>query len=411
MGYICMIICNENQCSACSMCINVCPQKAITLRKENLHDNYIAHIDDEKCIKCKICVNNCPQNVCIESKNILNCYAGWSLDKETRRKGASGGIASELYKWAISNGYWIDGVKLNNKFQAEHVLSNELNIISDFSNSKYQFSNMGSIYCTIEEKLIQGEKIIFIGLPCQVAGLKNYLKYKKLLNDNIVFVDLVCHGTAPEIYIQQHINYIEKKYNKSANKLFYRNPEFNTYTYTFTLSENEDVFYKKKVKRNDEYQIGYHKGIIYRENCYNCRYACTSREGDITLADFSYVGSKEVCNYDNKNVSCILINSKLGENVIKHLIDNNSIFGELRPIEEELDYEKMLHKPTERPKERKKFLAEYKKTNNYDLSIKRVMKYRIYIEEICDVLNLYPKINFVKRNFLKLGKCLKKSRK
>lgn len=68
MGYICMIICNENQCSACSMCINVCPQKAITLRKENLHDNYIAHIDDEKCIKCKICVNNCPQNVCIESK-------------------------------------------------------------------------------------------------------------------------------------------------------------------------------------------------------------------------------------------------------------------------------------------------------------------------------------------------------
>lgn len=39
------------------------------------------------------------------------------------------------------------------------------------------------------------------------------------------------------------------------------------------------------------------------------------------------------------------------------------------------------------------------------------MKYRIYIEEICDVLNLYPKINFVKRNFLKLGKCFKKSRK
>ena len=51
------------------------------------------------------------------------------------------------------------------------------------------------------------------------------------------------------------------------------------------------------------------------------------------------------------------------------------------------------------------------KKENYDLSIKRVMKYRIYIEEICDVLNLYPKINFVKRNFLKLGKCLKKSRK
>lgn len=42
-----------NKCTGCKICINVCPQQAITL------DN-IARIDPNKCNGCGICINECP---------------------------------------------------------------------------------------------------------------------------------------------------------------------------------------------------------------------------------------------------------------------------------------------------------------------------------------------------------------
>lgn len=44
---------DENKCTGCGTCIDVCDQGAITL-------NYTAKIDSEKCSGCGVCVNTCP---------------------------------------------------------------------------------------------------------------------------------------------------------------------------------------------------------------------------------------------------------------------------------------------------------------------------------------------------------------
>ena len=114
-------------------------------------------------------------------------------------------------------------------------------------------------------------------------------------------------------------------------------------------------FTRKKVYRNDVYQIGYHKGIAYRENCYHCRFSNKQRQGDLTLSDFAGVGKYKKCDYDNKNVSCVLVNTKKGYNFYQSLLLENRIYSEIRPIEEEYDFESRLHTPTPIPKERNKF--------------------------------------------------------
>lgn len=58
-----------------------------------------------------------------------------------------------------------------------------------------------------------GYEVIFIGLPCQVAALRTYLKIDFR---NLILVDIICHGTPPQVYLDEHIHYFE---NKKAEKL------------------------------------------------------------------------------------------------------------------------------------------------------------------------------------------------
>ena len=69
-----------------------------------------------------------------------------------------------------------------------------------------------------------GRKAIFIGLPCQVAGLLTYLGRDY---DNLTTVDIICHGVAPTEYLRQHI--VEVSGN--ASKIFFRDPAYRTSKY------------------------------------------------------------------------------------------------------------------------------------------------------------------------------------
>ena len=75
-----------------------------------------------------------------------------------------------------------------------------------FVGSKYVKSNPIGIYSKIEEHLKAKEKVLFIGLPCQVAGLKNYIKrLDKSFQDNLYTVDLICHGTPSPRLLEQFL--------------------------------------------------------------------------------------------------------------------------------------------------------------------------------------------------------------
>ena len=47
---------NAEKCVGCDLCLNNCPQKAIT------EENKTYSVKDEKCIGCGICAGVCPRN-------------------------------------------------------------------------------------------------------------------------------------------------------------------------------------------------------------------------------------------------------------------------------------------------------------------------------------------------------------
>lgn len=382
-----MGVCDADKCSACGVCINICPKGCISyLKKET--GTKVAVINKNSCVNCHLCKKVCPQLDTVEGLESFVCYAAWSFDDTIRTNSASGGIATELYRFFSDKGYKLAGVSMTPMHTAEFSLSDSFESMPAYRNSKYVYSDAGNIYYEVGKNLVNQRGVLFIGLPCQVAALKKYLFVKKISLELLFTVDIVCHGTTPEQFLGEHIEHIEKKKKKKAIHVEFRDPEEKTSSFTFSLKDAEHTFYKRRVKANDVYQIGYHAGITYRDNCYSCQFATRKRQGDITLADFSYVGSYEFCSYSNENVSCVLINSKKGESLFSELCSTDRIFYEKRSIEEEVTTEKQLNYPTRVPREREKFLKEIKSNNGFEKAMKYAARKIMIVNTVKNITHI-----------------------
>lgn len=356
-------ICELKQCTGCGACRDICPKHCISMLPDSLDALYPA-IDDNKCVNCRICETVCPNNCQITYRKTRRVLAAWSRDHETRLTSASGGVASELYKYWINHGGVAAGVTYNTEDGCHFKLIENIKDIHDTQNSKYTFSNTSNIFSLIKEKLLRGVPVLFIGVPCQVAGLYGYLRkeYKHLTT-----VDIICHGMPPEEYLTQHLMNIEKKTKEKTARLYFRDPKYNTHTYTFTLSNQVGKeFYRKNVISLDNYQLGYHRSLIYRENCYSCTYARPNRIADLTIGDFSGLGRFAPFEYDNVNVNCVLENTDKGARLLEELVDSLVLIE--RPREEAFDVEKQLRFPSVKHDRRLEFECIYKKTKNFVLS-------------------------------------------
>lgn len=384
-------ICKVEECTGCSTCRDVCPRHCITMVADEM-DACHPLIDNDLCINCKRCINSCPNNRKLDYNYPQKVWVAWSRDTKVRLTSASGGLAYELYRYWLSTGGVAAGVVYDHREGCHFVLIENLQILADIQNSKYTFSDTSGIYKVVKDKLSADVPVLFIGVPCQIAGLYGFLKKDYA---NLVTIDIICHGMPPAAYLEQHISRIEKRKNEHAIKLFFRDPRFHTYTYTFTLySPTLKLFYKKKVLGTDNYQLGYHRALIYRENCYQCRHARNERIGDLTLGDFSGLGKIAAYEGDIHNVSCVLQNTDKGAFLLSEL--GNKIYKEERPMDEAFIYESQLQRPSVKHPSRKVFEAEYKRTKDFeraaDASLMHDKIIALITELVCGIKNVIREI-------------------
>ena len=264
-------VCKENMCTGCMACVEACNKDAIKI-VDNLK-NYNAVIEKDKCIGCGKCKHVCQNNDSLELKKPLSWQQGWSESNEIRGRTASGGMASSLMEAFIEKkgGYVCGCTFLDGSFQFKIV--NQISEIQCFAGSKYVKSNPEKIYKGIRNLLHNKEKVLFIGLPCQVAGLKKYIGDNL---ENLYTIDLICHGTPSpkllECYLKEHgLDLKTLKDLRFREKNSFRlYDEYNTIT-------NRDM--------PDRYLFAFLKSLIYTENCYQCNFAEENRISDITLGD------------------------------------------------------------------------------------------------------------------------------
>jgi len=372
---------DKESCTACGACAFVCAKNSITMIEDE-HGSVYPSLDSTNCVECGRCQKTCPILSPLDVNTPQIAYSAWSSDEKERETSASGGIAAEIYKKAVSEGCDIAGAVQQDDFRVVMQLSSDEKAILKFKNSKYVFSEAWHVYQEIKQSLKADKNVVFIGLPCQVAALRKIFRE----NEKILFVEVVCHGTAPFSYLKQHIEHIEHTKNEKAIRMSFRDPDTYTFTYTFTLYNKDGKrFYAEVPRKTDTYQYAYHSTISYRENCYHCHFAREQRIADITLSDYKGLGRMAPCSYGETNVSCILVNTEKGKKFIKEMIQEKRIYADERPVREPIEGDPQLRQPSLKGAARMDF-ERLIKVNDFETTVQIVMKRdkrRKKIHKIC----------------------------
>lgn len=363
------IICNKEECTVCNACINVCPKDAIKMIKQDTGLCY-AQIEKDKCIDCGLCKKRCINNMEIKYRTPKKVFAAWDKDTNSRDNSASGGVATFIQKFALLNDIKTYGTIYDEDYNVKFKLVENLKDLELIKNSKYAYSNTEMVYSEIKKNLSCGEKVLFIGMPCQIAALLSVVGE----NENLITIDIVCHGMPPINYFKEHINFLKDKYKiKKINDIKFR--KNNIFNMIIEYDDNKKIVLNEKV---DPYLIGFHQGLLYQDACYECKFARKERIADITLCDFWGIKEKYKEEYD-KGISAVMVNTLKGEKLWE------IIKAELASFEENLDvvvkHNGQLRKPYPKHIKRDKFLKLYSE-GNFENTIKKVLRFQILKNKI-----------------------------
>lgn len=308
-----MKICESEYCIGCMACRNICPHDAIDVCLDS-QGFYKVAIDENKCVKCGLCVRNCPYNIDFSTlyENMLipdYAIAAWSKNKKTRKVSTSGGAFSELAYNVLKKNGVVVGV-VYDKHRVYHAIATNVNELARMRGSKYVQSDVGLIYRKVKEYLESDRYVLFSGTPCQVFALHRYLNKKY---DNLITVDMVCHGIPSPHVFADYCNYMEEAYSSKIDKIYFRNKKPGWLVYGMKIVFKNGRVYEKDTKK-DPYLVGFLRDYFINDGCHQCKFTNAKRFSDITIADFwGYQSDEYEFLDDDKGISLILLNTEKGK--------------------------------------------------------------------------------------------------
>jgi|SRR5690554_252979 len=308
---------NVPYCSGCSACANICPQNAISMQPSS--EGFLTPIvDNDLCTKCGLCVKVCPVINLVKNDSVKEpeAFAVKNINEEIRLKSSSGGVFTALAQQVISNKGVVFGAALDEDLNLLHIGVDTLEDLNKLQGSKYFQSQIGETYKQVKSLLRDGREVLYSGTPCQIAGLYAFMLNKSY--PNLTTVDIICHGVPSPKLFKKYRKEIEEKHKGILKNISFRKKTkgWKLYSVSKNIEINSNgIPLKKEVSetlREDVFMRLFLRDICLRESCHHCAYSKFPRIADITLADYWGVQDIHPEFDDDKGVSLVLINSKVG---------------------------------------------------------------------------------------------------
>jgi len=311
-----IVLYNEKKnCCGCGACLNICPKNAISMKKDSCGFLY-PHIDTSACIGCGKCKKVCAfQNTKVSNKPI-STFAAVAKDSEQTKRSASGGIFAAIAANYLKNDGIVFGAAFDSSWNVKHIPVSTLNELTKLQGSKYTQSNTGTTFKLVKQALKENKKVLYSGTPCQIAGLYGYLGKDY---DNLLTIDLICHGVPSNKMFREYIQLMERKEGGKVVCFTFRDKSIGWgINGSVTFEKNKKQHKKKLWQSASSYFYYFLKGWIYRDSCYTCKYTCSHRPADITIGDYwgiekahpEYLGKN---GWDaSKGISVVIANTQKG---------------------------------------------------------------------------------------------------
>ncbi len=381
----------KKDCCGCNACVQRCPKQCITMQADGEGFLYPI-VDTALCIDCGLCEKVCPVINQSEPRKPQKVYAAYNKNEEIRMQSSSGGIFTLLAEETIKNGGVVFGVKFNDDWMPEFDYTETIEGITPFRGSKYVQAIVGNAYKEAEKFLKSGREVLFTGTPCQIAGLKRYLRKEY---ENLLTVDIICHGVpSPKVwnmYLEETCSKLsttipgKKKSVVSANggepkscieAISFRSKITGWKKYSFLLKlyfptfdgKNTVVFTELFGENN--FMRAFLNDTILRPSCYSCPAKQGKSHSDITIADFWGIDRIDPAFDDDKGCCLVLLNTEKGSTVYNlfHLTSKEKNF------EEGIKHNSAYYRSCKPHPSRTRFFKGLDKTDNLSAYILRIQK-------------------------------------
>lgn len=304
-------ICDLEKCTGCFACANACPVGAIKMLPGKVGHLFPTILD--KCIECNKCIKTCPVNNPVELQKPIKTLAFWIKDDEEHQTSTSGGAAACFTNHILEEGGTVYGSASLPHGVIEHIRIDKKEDAFKLKGSKYVHSHINSTFKSIKADLNNGKKVLFVGLPCQVAGLKSYIGKE---HQNLFVIDLICHGVPSQQVLFEYIESLGIKRDEVSVVAFREAKGY----YLTIKSSGRSVYHKNECK--DLYYMAFNDNLCFRDSCFTCRYSAPERVGDLTIGDFWGLGAKEPFNHNSHgHVSVVLVNNPKGQLLMESCSD------------------------------------------------------------------------------------------
>lgn len=288
-------------------------------------------------------------------------FAVYNLDTDERLKSSSGGLFSLFAKQTLSCGGVVYGVTMSidcKKALVERVCD-ESNL-EKLRGSKYVQADVRGAFTKVKADLEKNLFVLYSGTPCHINALKLFLGKNY---ENLLCVDVVCHGTpSPELW-KKYVEHIERQRGKEIKTVDFR-CKTNGWT-DFGVNEinsNDEIYYSGKDE--NPYMQMFLKNYSLRPSCYECKVK-DKYQSDITLGDFWGIDDVAPDMNDNKGISLLIIRTEKGKKIFEKIFE--------RVIFKKVSYEDAVrgngpvNQSVSKPKERETFFGDMNRMDMNEL--------------------------------------------
>ena len=304
----------KNLCCGCGTCAVACPKNCIGMAEDSEGFRYPA-IEQTQCVCCRVCEMVCPIIASQHLSQDTTAVAVQNKNDIVRMESTSGGVFSVLAEYVLVKGGLVCAAVYDEKYIVSHVLTDHPSGIGAMRGAKYVQSRSENCFPRIKKELLEDRYVLFVGTPCQTAGLSQYLGRTY---ETLILVDMICHGVpSPKVWE----NYLMERQTSDAPKSKFkdinlRNKEtgWSRYSYSVKIQYQNGMEYQMP-QEQDLFMRGFIQNLYLRPSCSRCKFKGIERCSDLTLGDCWGIWDIAPEFDDNHGTSLLLIHSETGRQV------------------------------------------------------------------------------------------------
>ena len=303
---------DSSQCCGCGSCAAICPAACITMEYDSEGFRQ-PRVDQDRCIGCRACEKACPIMAQIPPAGIPKAIAAQHQDASIRGASSSGGVFSALAGETLRRGGLVCAAVYDDDFTVTHILADTPEDMARQRGAKYSQSRAEQYYAQIHTALYEGTQVLFVGTPCQTAGLRAFLGRD---DPNLLLVDMICHGVvSPKIWTR----YLEERRYLDAGEaplasvnLRSKATGWSRYQYSVSFDYANGKSYQVH-QGTDSLMQGFTQNLYLRPSCSKCIFKGTNRCADLTLGDYWGIWDQHPELDDNQGTSLLMVHTEKGQ--------------------------------------------------------------------------------------------------